>query len=310
MSPSTEPRFPAPHLAPMRRRGITALAGLLLVAALGGCAWDVRPATSDDALSRVLGVYEIDVSGIGTDAMTASFRRVDGDGDVERSALGTTPIGGLTFSDVAVGTETTGGYTYLWLSANVDLPNATTRTNLTFVAYSSKPPGQQAIGGSAFVEVRDSAGVLQNDLATSITPTLGVAPSTGLVLNPEGLSTVFYSEGEVASLIGSPNIGGKDFVNTVLPYGFVVTKSDGLGRTIDSSGGILRMGVRVPAVDPPVNRLRLWTVAVVDDAVRVALPPEYNSRDADGNDNLAVFADPWARSTASTFRGSCCPTSA
>ena len=289
-APASTPRRRVLRTRSMRPLVASALAGLLLFVGLGGCLQQDTVTAPTDSGPRVLGLYEIEFSGIGSATMSTSVRRIDVDGEVGQSALGTSPIPGITFDAISPGREDVGDDVYAFFSALVTPPSEV--ENLTFVAFSRTG---LSLGGSAFEVVTSDPAVA----APSITPAAGGPPgalSDGKLILDEDvlatLSTVAFSEGEVANLDSALRGLFEGVVDTVFPYGFVVTAADGgLGRTISgTNSGLLHVGFRVPEA-VSVTRLVVWMAAVEGTATRIALPPEYNSRDAGGVDNLAVFAE-------------------
>jgi hypothetical protein len=272
-APNRRRRVLRPHHG--RRLFGSVLAGLLLFAGLGGCLQQDVVSGSGDQGPRVLGLYEFEVDGIGTDTMTTSVRRVDLDGEVgQQSGLGPN-ITGITFSNYVTGRNAcVSGYSCPWFSASVTPP--TERTNLTFVAVS---PKDLSVDASAFELVDPS--VSDAGLITPAVKDEDGAFRLDDVL--DGLSTVAFAEDEF-----SDRLGLSDYIDTVFPYGFVVTAADGsLSRTISggTASGQLYVGFRVPSATP-VARLVVWMAAIEDTVTRLALPPEYT-----GRENMTAFFD-------------------
>ena len=291
MSRQPDPRHRVRRIPRPRRLAALALASLALLVAAGGCLQAPEPPTVSGTGPTVLGVFEFEFDGIGTDAMTTSVRRLD-DGAVTRSELGTDPVTGVTIASATSSgvLRITGEATYLNQSVVVNNRNSVEITNLTFLAYS----GPWALDGSAFRIVEDSDGEPLSGVAQMITPAVGTVPSElggQLVLDApslNALTTVAYDEDDLNALLTA--LTPLSFVDTVLPYGFVATATDLRSRTIpareggEDGQGVLSLGFRIP--DDSANRVVFRAVAVTDSEYRLTLPYEYQ-----GTENLSAFLD-------------------
>ena len=276
-----------------------ALVGLAVVAVLAACTAAPEVAWEPTGM-QVLGLYEFEFDNIGTDAMTATVRRLDDDG-VARQELGTSPVGGISVGFVTSGTTASGGQVqpepgrnYIWGEFTVANNTGAPITGLTFLGYSSAGTSP-SIDGTAFTVVEGSA-------ARSIYPgglfeSSGGQPPQRAVLNTDSgyrMSVVAYSEDEIFAL-NSALTTNFSFVNSVFPYGFAATSAvaSDSSRTIgegDSEGdtGRLFMGFNAAGLTRVVWR----AVAVVDDRVRIASPRVYNYRDkVDGFAQFLNLAD-------------------
>ncbi len=273
-----------------------------------------------------LGVYEFTIDGISTGDIRTSVRRLDTDDEsVDRSAIGggAHVATGITFNSLlqSGARRDEGADRYIYQNIWVDNRTGSSLENLTFLAYSFGAPGPGALGGSAFrlVECNPACDeTTAETLARSITPSLGGPAEfepgnpNPVLTQPHHVSLVAYGDDEIAG-IQTHLTNTFTFVQTVLEYGFVVSAGPGstpadLSRIMPATGGTgpnsdeelgyLRIGFRIPngaSGQSNVNRIVWRGVAVLDDAIRLTLPAEYNTRnlsyDGDPHDNLAVFVE-------------------
>ena len=277
-------RLRARRSSGLRRFAALGVAGAVLVFAAVACQQSPAIDSGTGKGPEVLGVFEFEFGGFASGEVHASVRQLDGAGEVGRSELGTSPLGGISVepSDIiGMGWTTCGGADYLF--SVYDVTSTPARTGVTFIGYASQG---FSLEGSAFAEVADLE-LNRKDGAATITPSIGgpldCFDGVPALTNPQDLATVVYSDSEISDLEGVLT-SSFAFVDTVFPYGFVASNGD--SRTLADEGQ-LKLGFRVPE---GVELVRWRAVAVLDDAVRLALPPEFNSRDAGGTDNLVEFA--------------------
>ena len=275
--------------ASKRGRYVWLAASILAVATVLAACTDATEFGATASGMQVLGLYEFEFNDIGTDAMTATVRRVDDDG-IARQELGTSPVSGISVSFVTSGSDTSGGQlqpepnrAYIWGEFTVTNNTGAPVTGLTFLGYSSAG-SSPSIDGTAFTTVEGAAaraiypgGLFQGS---------GGQPPQRAVLNTASgyrMSVVAYAEPEIAGL-NTALTTNFSFVNTVLPYGFAATSAvaSDSSRTIADEGRLF-MGFNAAGLTRVVWR----GVAVVDDSVRIASPRIYNYRDKD--DGFAQF---------------------
>jgi hypothetical protein len=290
--------------APGTQRGRTARAILAaaLLLALAACGQPVANAPAADGAMQVLGLYEFTFEGIGTDAMTASVRRVDAGIDT-LAIVGTDTVAGIRLvgllsqgaGNAPANVPPAAGGSYVWGEFEVANDNELPLTGLTFLGYASATGG---LDGTAFSVVEDAN-------ATPLPPR-NVRPSgqlqlagTGAPANrralleltaPAGfrMSVVAYTEDEIADL--NTALSALPFVNTVFPYGFAATSAvaSDSSRTIAANGsGRLFLGFKS---SDAISRVVWRAVAVIDDRARIAAPQIYNHQLFQGFNDFVQLA--------------------
>jgi hypothetical protein len=225
-----------------------------------------------------LGVYEITITGIGTDQMTTTVTPVRPATPHGVSAALTPVTSGLvleavnsgSFSD---GTRTGGGQRYLVSTFNVRNATAGALGNVTFLMASTAA----TIAGTPVSVLRKYDNTAADPaIASGIAPTGAVALGTDLVsmLAPYPDVLQVFTEAEVAAI--TPPAG----VTNIFPYGFVVRNRDAsANRTLPSAAasakqydGVFTVAFRLPlqpTVAEDVFTLSFQAVAVADGETRV-----------------------------------------
>ncbi|WP_325307347.1 hypothetical protein [Longimicrobium sp.] len=250
------------------------------------------PDTGGPKTPRVLGVYEITITGIGTDQMTstATPMRLPGETGAISASLNPVASGvGLesvntgSFSD---GSRTGGGQRYLVSTFRVRNGTAAPLNNLTLIMASTTG----TIAGTP-------VSVLRKFDNTNADPTIApfIAPSGAVALGTDFVTMLApypdvlqaFTEAEVAAI--APPAG----VTSIFPYGFVVrNKNTNANRTLPSAAadpnqwdGLLTVAFRVPLQSVAANdvfTLSFQAVIVEDTETRMTESIE------EGQDTAAV----------------------
>ncbi|HEV7589393.1 MAG TPA: leishmanolysin-related zinc metalloendopeptidase, partial [Longimicrobium sp.] len=223
-----------------------------------------------------LGVYEIEVSGIGTPRPLSSIRPARADGAGGRAALA--PLGaGIGFEQVASSSFTegprgAGGQRYVSFTYRVRNGTGAALANLTLLMVSRAG----TIAGTPLSTLRRFDGAAASPaIAGFVAPTGAVAMRSDLVtlqaLDPDVLQV--YQESEVAAIPLPGDVTG------IFPWGYVVRgAADGATRTLPAAAsagqfdGVLTLAFRLPlqpTAAEDVFALSFQVLAVQDGETRL-----------------------------------------
>jgi hypothetical protein len=225
----------------------------LLLASLAACGEDSARGALLPSVARPpapLGVYEIEVSGIGTASLRSSIRPARAGGAGGRAALA--PAGaGIVFEQVGSSSFTegprgAGGQRYVTFTYRVRNGTGAPLTNLTLLMVSRAG----TIAGTPLSTLRRFDGSPANPAIAAFVAPTGAAVvhadgSTLQVLDPDVLQV--YPEAEVAAIPLPGDVTG------VFPWGYVVrAAADGASRTLPAAAsptrfdGVLTLSFRLP----------------------------------------------------------------
>jgi len=236
----------------------TRAALLLLAFAAAACTEDRAPTVTPPTdpgtppPPRVIGLYEITITGIGSDEMTATAKPVrTPTGSGVSAALNTVSSGLIlesvysgSFSD---GTRAAGGLRYLTSTFRVRNSTAGPLSNVTYIMAGNA----STLPGTAITQLRKFDGTNADpSIGLQVTPTGVTNLGSDLVSLQSPYPDVLqaFTEAEVAAI--TPPAG----VTNVFPYGFVVrNKNTNANRTLPSAAadpnqydGLLTVAFRLP----------------------------------------------------------------
>jgi len=276
----------------MRLSLLSRSALVLLACAAAACADERAPTTTpppdpgEVKPPKVLGLYEITITGIGTDQPTATAVPVrapgtpGGDGP---SATLNPVAAGLVLEQAFTGVFTEGprptagspnsSQLYLTSTFRVRNANAAAVNNVTFIMASSAA----SIAGTPITVLRKyDNSAAPNAIATKVVPTGYVTLNTDLstMTSPYPDVLQVFTEAEIAAI--TPPAG----VTNIFPYGFVVrNKSSTTNRTLPAAAananqydGVLTVSYRMPLQDTKANdvfTLTFQAIAVEDTQTRL-----------------------------------------
>jgi hypothetical protein len=274
----------------MRFALLTRSALVLLACAAAACADERAPTTTpppdpgETKPPKVLGLYEITISGIGSDQLSATAIPVRpvGGGDGPSAALNPVASGvALEAASTSVFTEgvrptaASPNSSQIYVTATFRVRNATAGplTNVTFIMASSAA----SISGTPISVLRKyDNSAAPASIATKVVPTGFVSIGSDLVTMTSPYPDVLqvFTEAEVAAI---PLPAG---VTNIFPYGFTVrNKSTVNSRTLPSAAadanqydGLLTVAYRMPLQDTKANdvfSLTFQALAVEDTQTRL-----------------------------------------
>jgi hypothetical protein len=261
----------------------TRFALVLLAVSAAACRDERAPTTPPPVVPipdapKVVGVFEMTITGIGTDDVTSKIRQVSlgSDGGISPAMTAVTSGIGLeqvTTSQFNEGSRTGGGQRYLTSAFRVRNGTAGALSNLTFVMVATAA----AIPGTPISQLRKFDGTNANPaIASAIVPTGATVLGADLVTMQSPYPDVLqvFTEAEVAAIAMPAGV-----INT-FPYGYVVrNKNTSANRTLPSAAadanqfdGVLTAAFRIPlqaVATEDVFTLSFQFVAVTDTETRI-----------------------------------------
>ncbi|HEX8905895.1 MAG TPA: hypothetical protein VF771_13685, partial [Longimicrobiaceae bacterium] len=261
---------------------------------------------------KVLGVYEITITGIGTDQPTATVTPVRSGLPAGASGSLTTVASGLVLEAVGTGSfsdgsRTGGGQRYLVSTFRVRNATAGALSNVTYVMAGTAG----TLNGTAISVLRKFDNTSADPaIAPLVVPTGAVTMGSDLVtmLAPYPDVLQVFSEAEVGAI--TPPAG----VTTIFPYGFVVrNKNTNANRTLPSAAadanqydGLMTVAFRLPlqpTVAQDVFTLSFQAIAITDTETRMTESIE-ESQDTGAVRRLRDRATALGATTVTVLNGS------
>lgn len=227
---------------------------------------------------KVVGVFEMTITGIGTDDVTSKIRQVSLGGDGSISPVMTAVTSGIGLEQVTTsqfneGSRTGGGQRYLTSAFRIRNGTAGALNNLTFVMVATAA----AIPGTPISQLRKFDGTNANPaIASAIVPTGATVLGPDLVTMQSPYPDVLqvFTEAEVAAIAMPAGVINR------FPYGYVVrNKNTSANRTLPSAAadanqfdGVLTAAFRIPlqaTSTEDVFTLSFQFVAVTDTETRI-----------------------------------------
>ncbi|HET7231941.1 MAG TPA: hypothetical protein VFJ16_18180 [Longimicrobium sp.] len=302
----------------MRIPLLTRSAVVLLALAAAACADDRAPTTTPPPNPeapkppRVVGLYEITITGIGTDQATTTVTPMRSPTASGVSPTLTPITSGLSLEQVSTsafteGTRTGGGQRYLTTALRVRNGTAAALNNLTFMMVTTA----SSINGTPLSVIRKFDNTNADpSIAPQIAPTgvtvLGSDQVTMQSPYPDVLQV--FTEAEVAAITPPAGVTG------VFPYGYVVrNKNTNANRTLPSAAananqydGVFTVAFRVPlqaSAAADVFTLTFLAMAVEDTETRMTESIE-ESQDTGAVRRLRDRATTLGATTVTVLNGS------
>lgn len=287
---------------------------LLLLLALAACTDKPAPTATpptpepEPEAPQVVGLYRLEVTGIGTGQASSAVLPADGPSEV----LTTTPTAGLTFENTSSSTFTQGargqgGHRYMSFTYRVRNGTGTPLNNLTILLV-SKTTG--TVAGTALSTLRLFNGTAASStIATQVVPTGAVVMGSDLTTMqatyPDVLQTL--TEAEVAAI--TPPAG----VTSIFPVGYVVrNRTSTINRTLPATSdpnqfdGVMTVSFRLPlqtTASQDVFSFFFEILAVTDSETRMTESIE-ESQDTAAVRRLRERASSLGATTVTVMNGS------
>lgn len=293
---------------------------VILLAFAAACTQDRTPVTNppkgpdDPDPPKVVGLYEVKLTGIGTDEMSGSVRALRDElpgGPGALAAVGSgLQLEAVSSSSFIDGTRAGGGQRYVTFTFRIRNGTGVALNNMVWLPV-SRSSGPTTISGtplSVFAKFDGTA--LPDSVARKVVPTGATALGSDFVtmhaLYPDVLQV--FTEAEIAALTPPAN------VTSIFPYGFVVrNKNSNANRTLPATAdpnqwdGLFTIAFRVP-LQLPNNQADLFSatfqfMAITDTETRLTESVE-ESQDTAAVRRLRDRATAMGATTVTVLNGS------